>query len=95
VGGVAALLTKPGASIELRAADAGAISAPQQLDDYRVVAAARDAGGKPPAGQPSGTVALNASNGPVTARFWLVWFTSVPRDGSGYRDGIAEVTFHG
>jgi hypothetical protein len=95
VGGVTALLTKPGASIELRAADSAAISAPQQLDPYRVVANARDAGNKPPAGQPTGTVALNATAGPVTARFWLVWFTSVPRDGSGYRDGIAELTFHG
>jgi hypothetical protein len=22
-----------------------------------------------------------------------VWFTKVPRDGSGFRDGIAELTF--
>ncbi|MDX6286154.1 MAG: hypothetical protein QOG53_1639 [Frankiales bacterium] len=95
VGGATALLTKAGASIELRAASNTVISAPDQLDDYRVIASARNAGDKPPQGQPAGTVTLNATGGPVTSRFWLVWFTSVPREGSGYRDGIAELTFHG
>jgi putative peptidoglycan lipid II flippase len=97
ISGVAALLTKPGADIELRAANAGtsATGAPQQATDYRVVASAADAGKKPPRGQPTGTVELNTTGGPVTARFWLVWLTKVPRDGSGYRDGIAELTFHG
>jgi hypothetical protein len=91
---VTALLTKAGADLELRVADQSATAAPQQLAGYRLAASAKDAGDKPPKGAPKGTVVLKPESRTI-ARFWLLWLTSVPQDGSGYRDGIAELTFRG
>jgi hypothetical protein len=91
VTGVTVLMTKPGANLELRAADAAA----PQANGYTVVAGANNAGAHPPAGQPAGTVQLTPTGGAFTARYWLLWLTRLPRDGSGYRVGVAEISFRG
>jgi protein kinase-like protein len=87
---VTVLLTKPGANLELRAGDALA----GQADGYTVVAGARDAGARPAAGQPSGSVQLTPTGGAFSARYWLLWLTRLPSDGSGFRVGVAEIAFH-
>jgi hypothetical protein len=91
VTGITVLFTKPGANLDMRAADtpAGAASG------YTVVASARDAGAHPSAGQPAGSVVLTPSGGAFSARYWLLWLTRLPSDGSGYRVGVAEITFRG
>jgi hypothetical protein len=74
-------LTAPGADVEIRAGD----RPPQQASDLRLIRAR--------AAAPARTrIDLSA---PETARYWLIWFTSVPRDGAGYRIGVAEVALLG
>jgi hypothetical protein len=84
-------MTKPGANLEMRASDTLAAAAA----GYTVVASARDAGSHPAANQPTGTVALTPTGGAFSARYWLLWLTRLPSDGSGFRAGVAEITFHG
>jgi hypothetical protein len=91
VTGITVLFTKPGANLDMRAADTPATAA----GGYAVVASARDAGAHPGAGQPAGSVQLTPSGGALSARYWLLWLTRLPSDGSGYRVGVAEITFHG
>lgn len=69
---------RPGVDYEIRVADARS----EQVDGYRVVGKATKAGS---------VSTLNLDGGPVTARFWLVWLTKLPKDGSGYRTSIGEV----
>jgi hypothetical protein len=71
------LLSAPGASLQIRA---GAV-APQQASDLPVVASIVDA----PA-----SVRLKLAH-PVRARYWLLWITSLPKAGDGYRLGVAEI----
>jgi putative peptidoglycan lipid II flippase len=75
------VLSAPGATVELRAGD----SAPVEANDLPVVAGRHQAGSR---------VRLNLSQ-PVTARYWLVWFTSLPPAPGGYRVGVAEVALLG
>lgn len=77
---VKAGLSRPGADVELRAADArGATSA-----DYTLVARVGRAG----------QVADLVPSTRTPARFWLVWITRLPRAPDGlYREGIAELVF--
>jgi hypothetical protein len=75
---VAVAFLRPGADLEIRVAD----SRSERPEDYRVVAKATKAGD---------VATLTPSSGPVTARFWLVWLTRLPRDGSGFRTTIGEV----
>lgn len=71
------LLSAPGASVQIRA---GA-QPPQQASDLPVVATRTDS--------PSAvTLTLHK---PVRARYWLVWFTALPKVGSVYRLGVAEM----
>ncbi|MFL6239047.1 MAG: protein kinase family protein [Actinomycetes bacterium] len=88
---VTVLLTAPGATLELRAADTPA----REAAGYSVVATASNAGAHPPAGAPTGTVSLTPTGGAFSARYWLLWLTRLPPDGTGFRVGVAEVTFHG
>lgn len=70
--------TATGAHVELRVAD----TVPGSLDDTRVVA--RDDRGRQ-------LVTLAPAAG-TTARFVLVWITELPKEDSGYRVGIAELS---
>jgi serine/threonine protein kinase len=74
-------LTAAGASVELRAGDV----APRQASDLPLVSNTDRAGAQVRWTLPA----------PVTARYWLVWFTSLPKAGSGYRIGISEVALLG
>jgi hypothetical protein len=69
--------TAPGARVQLRVADA----APVRDTDTTVVAST-DEGSQ---------VAVLTPPGGTTARYLLVWITQLPRDGSGYRVGIAAL----
>jgi hypothetical protein len=71
------LLSASGAGVEIRA---GSV-APQQADDLPVVASRTD----------SPTALRLKLATPVRARYWLVWFTSLPKADSGYRLGVAEI----
>lgn len=72
------LLSAPGADFQLRAGDAP----PQQAADLPVVASRNNA--------PTSThLKLDQA---VTARYWLVWITSLPKSGNDYRLGVAEIT---
>lgn len=71
------LLSAPGASLEIRA---GSVR-PQQADDLPIVASRTDG----PA-----AVRLTLAK-PVRARYWLVWFTSLPKVDNGYRVGVSEI----
>lgn len=72
-------LTAPGAGLELRVADTPGGTA----DAFRVVARTTDAGRL--------TTLVPAAG--ERGRYWLVWLTALPRDGVGYREGIAELRF--
>ena len=74
-------LAPAGASVEIRAGNA----APSQASDLPVVAAQANAGLHPKLTFPHS----------VSARYWLVWFTGLPQDGSGYRVGVAEIALLG
>jgi hypothetical protein len=74
-------LSAAGSSVELRAGD----TAPTQAADLRLVAHSDDAAAQ---------VRWNLST-PARARYWLVWFTSLPSVSGGYRIGIAEAALLG
>lgn len=80
VGRVDLGVTRPGADVELRAGNA---LGPDETA-LPVVASAVDAG----------AVARLTPARPTTARYWLVWFTDLPRDGDGFRSGISELLFN-
>ncbi len=67
----------PGAQVELRLSD----TAPTTIDDTKVVAAAR--GGQ--------QVAVLTPAAGTRGRYLVVWITSLPKDGDGYRVGISEL----
>ena len=71
------LLSAPGSDFEIRA---GSVR-PTQASDLPVVASRTDS----PA-----AVRLTLA-APVRARYWLLWITSLPKAGSGYRLGVAEI----
>ena len=81
IAGVQVGFSAPGAQVELRTADPAATSAPTTLEQTTAVAAARD--GKQVA-------ALTPAPG-TKARWVVVWVTSLPKDGDGYRVGISEL----
>lgn len=77
-------------SVQLRLGDAGtslqlrsSTSAGTSLGDFTTVATATDAGER---------VTLQPKDD-AKARYWLVWFTELPRSDDGYRAGIADITF--
>ncbi|MCW2723950.1 MAG: serine/threonine protein kinase [Frankiales bacterium] len=73
-------LAAAGADLELRTTDILGAGA----DDFTVVA--RSTGAE--------HVATLTPSVPTRARYWLVWFTKLPRAADGrYRDGIAELVF--
>ncbi|MDQ6649798.1 MAG: protein kinase family protein [Actinomycetota bacterium] len=76
---VQVLLTQPGATVELRAADVAGSGA----EDYRVVASADNA--------PAALTLKPAA--PTTARYWLIWIRRLPSSDRGYREGIASLEF--
>lgn len=74
-------LVRAGASVELRSTNAVGDNA----DAFTTVAHQTDGGQ---------VVNLTPSSS-APARYWLVWFTSLPKgDGGRYRDGIAELVFN-
>jgi hypothetical protein len=75
------VLSATGADVEIHAGD----QPPVQAGDLPTVARRTDAGA---------SLRLNLAR-PVTARYWLVWFTKLPPDGSGFRVGVAEVALLG
>lgn len=78
---VTLLLDPPGAAVQVRASATGGSG----LSSYRVVGTVKRAGR-------AVTVRPSAA-GPY--RYWLIWFTSLPKDGSGYRAGVAGFSFRG
>jgi hypothetical protein len=74
-------LLAPGAAVELRAGD----QAPDSADAFTTLD--REANAK--------QVATLTPTSIRPARYWLVWFTSLPKGDRGrYRDGIAELVFN-
>ena len=71
------LLSAPGADVQSRAGD----KPPQRASDLPIVASRVD----------SPAAVQLALTKPVKARYWLVWFTSLPKAGSDYRLGVAEI----
>jgi hypothetical protein len=71
------LLSEPGASLQIRAGD----SPPQRPTDLPLVVARSDT----PA-----TAHLRLTT-TVRARYWLVWFTTLPATGSDYQIGVGEI----
>jgi hypothetical protein len=71
------LMSASGAGVQIRAGNA----VPQQATDLPVVAQRAD----------TSTSTRLPLDRPVTARYWLVWLTSLPRSGSYYQVGVAEV----
>ena len=76
---VQVLLTRPGASLELRTAD----TVPATADGFRTVAVA--------AHVPVDAVLQPAAG--AVGRYWLVWITALPADGNGFRAGVLELRF--
>jgi putative peptidoglycan lipid II flippase len=74
-------LTTAGADVEIRAGD----TRPQQAADLPLVATTQAA--------PVRTRFTFAR--PVRARYWLIWFTSLPKQGDAYQVGVAEVALLG
>jgi len=75
------LLSAAGADVELRAGD----TAPRAAADLPLVASAAVT----PAHQ------VWPLSKPVTARYWLIWFTNLPHANGGYRIGVTDVTLLG
>ena len=78
---VAVGFTAPGAKVELLVSDTPPADDKNAIAALRVAAAAVD--GK--------QVATLAPSGGVQARYLVVWITSLPPDGGGYRVGISEL----
>lgn len=74
-------LTAAGSTVELRAGD----QAPHTETDLPVVASTVKAGSQVRWELPR----------PTTARYWLVWFTDLPKADGGYRIGVTEVALLG
>jgi serine/threonine protein kinase len=74
-------LTASGSTVELRAGD----QAPHTETDLPVVASSVQAGSQLRWQLPR----------PTTARYWLVWFTDLPKAEGGYRIGVTEVALLG
>ena len=74
-------LTAAGSTVELRAGD----QAPRTETDLAVVASTVNAGSQVRWQLPR----------PTTARYWLVWFTNLPKVNDGYRIGVTEVALLG
>lgn len=85
VGSVDLLLRGSPTDLALYAAPAGESTAPSDISGLRRVAQARGAGRK---------VTLRPSS-PVTTRYLVVWLTSLPPVGGGYRGEIDEMTVRG
>ena len=75
------VLSAAGADMELRAGD----SPPSQASDLPVVESAAPA---------SAHQVWDIKPG-VTARYWLIWFTNLPRAGNGYRIGVTDIALLG
>ena len=75
------VLSAAGADVEVRAGD----QPPAQAGDLPLVARRSDA---------RTSVRLTLPHA-VTARYWLIWFTRLPPDSSGFRVGVAEVALLG
>jgi hypothetical protein len=74
-------LVKPGAAVELRTAD-------QLGDDANAFTTVARQGN-------AAQVAKLTPTPSRAARYWLIWFTSLPKgDGGRYRDGVAELVFN-
>lgn len=78
---VTLLLDPPGAAVQVRASASGGSG----LSSYKVVGTLKRAGR---------AVTLRPSTA-APYRYWLIWFTSLPRDGGGYRAGVAGFSFRG
>lgn len=85
VGSVDLLLRGSPTDVALYAAPAGESTAPADISGLRRVAQARGAGR---------AVTLRPSS-PVTTRYLVVWLTSLPPVGGGYRGEIDELTVRG
>jgi len=75
------LLSAAGADVELRAGD----TLPHKASDLALVASTDQA--------PAHQVWSLAT--PTTARYWLLWFTNLPRASGGYRIGVTDMTLLG
>ena len=75
------LLTAAGSDVELRAGD----TAPQAASDLRLLDTSAPAGAHP----------VWHLKTPVVARYWLLWFTNLPKAGSGYRIGVTDMALLG
>ena len=75
------VLSAAGSDVELRAGD----TPPAQANDLPVVAAAASASAHQ----------VWEIHPTVTARYWLIWFTNLPRTGGGYRIGVTDVALLG
>jgi hypothetical protein len=73
-------LTRAGADVEIRAGD----DPPRQATDLPLVAE-----------RSAASVRTRLTFRATTARYWLVWFTALPRSGSGYSVGVAELALLG
>lgn len=81
------VFTRTGNSVELRAANGTATSAPRDLDSYLLVIPPREDAGE------SETLSLPFA---TKTRFLLVWLTKLPKDPGGeFRGGISEVWVSG
>jgi putative peptidoglycan lipid II flippase len=75
-------LTAPGAKVELRVTDTPPGTGADAADAFRLVAASLDG---------HLVASLQPTGGAVQARFLLIWITSLPKEGDGYRVGISEL----
>jgi hypothetical protein len=81
------VFTRPGHSVEIRAANSTVESAPRDLGSYLVTAPMREDSGS------RETIRFSFA---TRTRFVLVWLTELPKDPGGeFRGGIAEVTISG
>ncbi|HEV7208242.1 MAG TPA: protein kinase family protein [Mycobacteriales bacterium] len=72
---------QPGTDVELRAMAPDATAPGTTLDAFPLVAQVQNAGQ---------AVAFTTN---AKSRFWLVWLTSLPKVGGGYRGSVAEMAF--
>ena len=75
------VLSAAGSDVEIHAGN----QVPNQAGDLPTVAERSDA---------RASLRLNLAH-PVTARYWLIWFTKLPPDTGGFRVGVAEVALLG